>query len=106
VSLHGHNLDFCGKLPKVVRREEPPVSKSWSALVLFDIAKGLRQSGCCGYLGTIFVMVIKVTMVDFVTNMTHVYNFFYDYLDTVIVMSTNVTTVVLVSKITSVFLVT
>ena len=71
----GHNLDFCGKLLKVVRRGEPPGSKPWSALVLFHVATGLRQSYCCSYLGTIVVMVIKVTMVAFVTKMTRVYTF-------------------------------
>jgi len=75
MSSRGHNLDFCGKLLKVIRRGEPPRSKSLSALVLFDVATGLRKSGCCSYLGTIVVTVIKFTMVAFVTKMTHVYTF-------------------------------
>lgn len=43
--------------------------------MLFDVATGLRQSACCGYVGTIVVTAMKVTMVAFVTKMTHVYTF-------------------------------
>jgi hypothetical protein len=73
VSSRGHNLDICGKLVKIVRRGEIPGSKSWSALVLFDVATGLKKVLAMVTFGTIVVMVIKFTMVVFVTSMTHVF---------------------------------